>query len=223
MKKLVKTNVYATSFHNWHTATGKDKHPKYSASDPHHKDVLIELIISQSGLCAYTEHRLVNQEDLERLKTSFDEDGRFIGELKYYPIDLEHFDSRLKTNYAWNYSNLFAVERTVNQQAKRIEEKKLIDSGKSVHIIMKPDEENYDESVVLCYDENFNIFLPNEVKLTTLEKEQVGEMLICLGINCGYIKGKRKEYYNELKIRQRLGDSVTPHQFITGWNMMNGL
>ena len=222
MRKLIKQKEYATNFHEWEKEQGENIHPNYISSDPHYKDVLVELIISQDGLCAYTEYRLVTQEVLETLKNSFNEDGRFVGELIDYGIDIEHFDSRLKTGYGWRYSNLFAVDSTRNTKTKRREESKLLKKGKSVHNIMKPDDDNYDEYRLLRYNEELNHFFANSEHLTDEETEQVEEMLSCLGMNSGQIKGFRKSYYTKLKLLQRLGD-IEVDEFITGWNMMNNI
>jgi hypothetical protein len=44
-------------------------------------------------------------------------------------------------------------------------------------------------------------------------------MIICLGLNNGYIKMKRGDYLSELATREKFGETVTPNQFITAWTM----
>lgn len=217
MRKISKNKKNATSYFAWEEALGKKKHKKYDSGFKYYKDVLFELIFCQNGLCAYTEFRVLSEGEVSALASEF-VGGRYVGNIKDLPLDIEHFDSRLKKNYGWRWSNLFAVDSLVNQKVKRREEDKLIKNGKSVHYIMKPDNPKYDPIRLLCYEPISNMFIPN-LTLNAIEKEQVLEMITCLGLNVGFIKMKRAEYYRELDIRKKLGETIKPHQFITGWKM----
>jgi hypothetical protein len=218
MKKIDKSKKIASVYHVWLKNLKNKKQPAYDASFRFYKDVLFNLLICQNGLCAYTEIRLLSDEDVKKTQKDFKK-GRYTGLLKDFPFDIEHFDSRLKENYGWKWDNLFAVFSVINQKVKRREEQKLLDKGSSVHEILKPDKSAYDPVVLLKYDVIENIFYPNTANLNATEITEVQEMIICLGLNSGFIKMKRGEYLAELGMRQNFGETVSPHQFITAWNM----
>lgn len=217
MKKINKTIKYATAYQKWEKSLGVKKHRKYDSSFRFYKDILFELIICQNGLCAYTEYRLISELEVEKIKKEFTL-GRYRGNTIDLDFDIEHFDSSLKEHYGWRWSNLFAVYSLINQKVKRREERKLNNIGKKVHHIMKPDLINYSSKQVLKYNASLNIFIPNS-SLNKHEKEQVKEMIICLGLNNGLVRMKREEYYNELDVRKSIGEKIKPHQFITGWEL----
>ena len=218
MKAISKIIVYANKYKDWEISLGTGSHPPYSASG-YYKGIMAELLIIQGGVCAYTEKRLVEESELDYYKKSF-KDGEFNGEIKRMPIDLEHFDSRLKENFGWKWSNFFAVDSNINQKEKRIEENKLIKAGKSVHDLMKPDLDGYDPLTLLDYEPYSNMVISN-TKLSISKKTQVDEMIICLGLNNGSIKTSRKRYFAELKFREKTGEVVTPDQFLTSWEIIN--
>jgi transcriptional regulator of met regulon len=218
MQKIDKSKKVATAYHTWLKSLKNKKQPPNSATFRFYKDVLMNLLICQNGLCAYTEMRLLSEADLKKAQKDF-KNGRYTGLLRDMPSDIEHFDSRLKENYGWKWDNLFAVFSTINQKVKRREEQKLLDNGESVHEILKPDTKNYDPLVLLKYNSKENIFYPNTEELTASEIKQVQEMIICLGLNNGYIKMKRGDYLSELATREKFGETVTPNQFITAWTM----
>jgi hypothetical protein len=218
MQRISKNNRKATEYKKWEASLGKNPHPEYKSTYRFYKDVLFDLILCQGGLCAYTEYRLINKSEIPKIKSKFLK-GRFKGDFKDLPIDIEHFDSRLKTKYGWRWSNLFAVYDLINQKVKRREEAKLISKGKSVYSIMKPDSSSYDPKSILQYERNTDLFIPNTKKLDPKEIQQVKEMILCLGLNNGFIKMKRSEYYKELDCKINIGDKVNPQQFITGWKM----
>jgi hypothetical protein len=219
MRKLSKTIVYATEYETWENSFGSKNQDKYSSSGKFQKDIIAELLIIQNGLCAYTEYRLMSNEDVETLKISF-ASGKFMGAVKDYPIDLEHFDSTLKNKYGWKWSNFFAVNTTINQKVKRRQESELIKSGKRVHYLMKPDLSTYDVLTLLDYDRDLDLFVPNS-ELKKDEFIKVKEMILCLGLNNAYIKDKRIIYYKELRFLQSIGESITLSQFHTGWEIMS--
>lgn len=217
MRAISKTIVYATAYKDWESDLGNGKHPKYAATG-HYKSIMAELLILQDGVCAYSEKRLVEKNELEEYKKSF-VNGKFTGEIKRMPIDLEHFDSRLKEDFGWRWSNFFAVDSNINQKEKRIEEARLIKEGKSVHSLMKPDNIGYDPFSLLDYEPLSNMIISN-TKLDSNKKEQVDEMIICLGLNNGSIKSSRKRYFAELKFRESTGEVVIPDQFFTSWEII---
>lgn len=219
MRKLTKTISYCKEYEKWEIAFGVKNHDEYNSSGKYQKDIIAELLIIQDGLCAYTEYRLMSKAHVEALKTKFTSD-KFTGEIKDYPIDLEHFDSTLKKQYGWKWSNFFAVNTTINQKVKRREETDLIKQGKSVHNIMKPDLNLYNPLVILDYDEDLDIFIPHS-RLDKTDFQKVKEMIICLGLNTAYIKDKRTVYYNEIRFLQSIGETISLNQFYTGWEIIS--
>lgn len=219
MRKLTKLISYAKEYEIWENSFGTNNHNEYSSSGKYQKDIIAELLILQEGLCAYTEYRLMSMEDVQELKLMFN-NNKFTGEIKDYPIDLEHFDSRLKKQFGWKWSNFFAVNTTINQKVKRREESLLIKNGSSVHDIMKPDNQNYDELFVLDYDRDLDLFVPNS-KLDKIQFQEVKEMIICLGLNNAYIRDKRVNYYKELRFLISIGENISLNQFYTGWRIMS--
>lgn len=219
MRKLSKLINYAREYESWENALKKKVHDEYSSSGKYKNDILAELLIIQDGLCAYTEYRLMSVEDVASLNTKFTKD-KFTGEIKDFPIDLEHFDSTLKKKFGWKWSNFFAVNTTINQKVKRREESELIKLGKTVHYLMKPDSDSYDPMILLDYDKDLDLFVPNS-NLDKTDFVKVKEMILCLGLNNAYIKDKRTMYYNELRFRQSTKESITLNQFYTGWQIIN--
>jgi hypothetical protein len=217
VKQISKIITHAKQYETWINSFGASIQEKYSSSNLFHKDVLYQLLICQEGLCAYTEYRIVSQQKLEKIKNEFVL-GKYNNGKRDLPIDIEHFDSRLKIHFGWKWDNLFAVFSLINQKTKRREEQKLNKKGKSVHTIMKPDNTDYNPHDLLMYEPISNMFIPN-IYLNKKDQEQVKEMILCLGLNNGFIKTKRIEYFNELIVRDQLGETLIPHQFMTGWDL----
>jgi hypothetical protein len=69
MKKLNKQIALATEYQAWFPK--RSTRVYNSSTNKYYHDVLYELLIIQSGLCAYTEFRLVSVENLEFIKGCF--------------------------------------------------------------------------------------------------------------------------------------------------------
>mgnify|MGYP000845477279 FL=1 len=221
MQKISKKISFAKSYERWESEFGSEKHDAYISSHKYYEDVLAELLILQGGVCAYSELQLINQSNLNELKNNFNSGKLQSNALRKFrlPIDLEHFDSRLKTDFGWKWSNFFAVYNLINQKDKRNEEDKLLKKGLHVDTILKSDLESYDPIELLDYDYDLNLFLPNK-ELSNEDFERVKVMITCLGLNNAFVKMNRENYYNELNNRIALGENPQLYQFFTGWEIM---
>ena len=215
MKKIDKSEILATHYYKWFKNLKKGTEIHYDTSKYkrlHYIDVLLNLIIIQDGLCAYTESRLVEQDEMPVLRTAF-VSGKYTGTKPESPFEIEHFDSRLKPIKGWDWSNLFAVYDSVNTKVKRINEGKF-----GISKILKPDTIKYDPFKYLDYDTDLHIFLPAE-NISKREKENVSKMIRVLGLNWGEIKMKRKEFIKEQIFKRDHGSPINIHQYITAYNM----
>jgi hypothetical protein len=66
MQKIDKSKKVATAYHTWLKSLKNKKQPPYSATFRFYKDVLMNLLICQNGLCAYTEMSLLSEADLKK-------------------------------------------------------------------------------------------------------------------------------------------------------------
>jgi len=184
-------------------------HPKYSSNHRYYRSVLLSLLSCQNGLCAYTEFRLMEKEDLE-LYTAQLRDGEFSNKTNFeVPAQIEHFDTSLKEKRGWEWSNLFAVFDSINTRVK---------NRQKVDEILKPDLDSYNPFEMLSYDIENQIFVPNE-RLSFTDFKRVTKMIKTLGLNWKFIRDKRKEYLLPLLEKNKNGDAITPHQFITAFEM----
>lgn len=215
MRKLDKTNIKATAYQKWQKNLGKNgiKIPQYSSNHKYYKDILADLLIIQNGLCAYTEYRVLDETKVKSLSAKFDAKGQYVGHRPETPTDLEHFDSRIKPVNGWKWDNLFAVFSPINRDVKRVKERTI-----TANKILKPDTTNYSPTKYLDYDLLANIFYPKP-GLTAKNKKVVGDMVVLLGINYGFIKMKRTEYITEIVAKKKLGQNITAHQFLTSVSM----
>ena len=127
MKKIDKSKILSKEYFKWMKEL--KEHPKYSSSHKYISDIKMNLLYCQNGLCAYTEEQLC---DLELLKYSCWEDGRYIKSLKDEDLvngDLEHFDCTLKEKKAYLWDNLFMANSNINCRVK---------GTKPINPILKP-------------------------------------------------------------------------------------
>jgi len=211
MRKLNKTICMATEYEKWFA---QNKTKEYYSSRYPYYDVLYELLIIQQGLCAYTEYRLVSEENLETIKNGF-EKGKYSNNFKpQIPAQIEHFSKENKKISGWNFENLFAVFGSINLDKNKLEDKYGIDN------ILKPDSEDYSPEKYLLYDKDLHIFFPNS-KLDIETQNRIKNMIIVLGLNNDFIKMKRSEYLKEIEFKEVFfEEKQTINQFFTAYSMI---
>ena len=151
MKKIDKRNVLSQKYLEWMESL-KENHPKYTSSHKYVKDIKLNLLHCQNGLCAYTEEQLC---DVKLFEERCWEEGRYVQSLDGEDLingDLEHFDCSLKETQAYLWDNLFMVNSNINCRVK---------GTKAINPILKPDSADYDPFKYLQFDDKINKFLPN--------------------------------------------------------------
>ena len=98
MKKIDKSKILSDEYFKWMKAL--EEHPKYSSSHKYIKDIKMNLLYCQNGLC---DLKLLEDEDLVN-------------------GDLEYFDCTLKENKAYLWNNLFMVNSNINCRVKDLKE-----------------------------------------------------------------------------------------------------
>jgi len=206
MRKIDKRKILSKEYFKWMDELEEAK--KYSSSHKYIKDIKMNLLYCQNGLCAYTEELLC---DLELLEESCWKDDRYVKSLEDEDLingDLEHFDCTLKEKQAYLWDNLFMANSNINCRVK---------GTKPINPILKPDSEDYDPFKYLEFDDKINKFLPN-INLSPKEKQDVAEMIETLGINKNSFK--RAKQIKDLKEDFEFeSDLEEPHEYITSWKM----
>jgi len=190
MRKIDKSILYSTKYKNWLKALEKngESHPKYESSGEFYVDVKLELLRCQDGLCAYTEMRLC---DLSVLSKDKWEDGRYKDKKVKTAGQLEHFDSTLKKEKGWLWSNLFVADDRVNMYVKRTDE---------VTSLMKPDDDSYDPKKRIEFDSSNYVYRASSLIEDKAEREEIDRMIEILGINYpGHVGSRRKAFVVKLK------------------------
>ncbi len=212
MRQLKKTLNLATNFETWYKTNTTATYN--SSNNDFYYDVLYELLIIQHGVCAYTEYRLIEEDNLETLKQLINKGKPNEKNRISIPAQLEHFDKSKKKINGWDWDNFFAVNTHTNNKKNKLED------THGIHPILKPDSTSYIPEKYLCYDKTFHLFYPN-ITLNEQEKEAVKKMIIVLGINDDYIKMKRKEYLMPIALRESYtGIKETINQFYTAYQML---
>ncbi len=107
MRKINKSIKNATAYKKW--INTETNFPKYYSNHKYKDDILAELLICQSGLCAYTEYSFgFTDKELENLKEQF-ENGKFTSEKIEVSADLDHFNPDLKESQPYDWNNFFGV------------------------------------------------------------------------------------------------------------------
>ena len=207
MKKIDKSKILSEKYFNWMEEL-KTEHPTYDSSHKYIKDIKMNLLHCQNGLCAYTEEQLC---DLKLLTESCWKDARYNQSLENEDMingDLEHFDCTLKKTQAYLWDNLFMVNSNINCRIK---------GTKPINPILKPDSKDYDPFKYLEFDDNINRFIPN-ISLLEQEKIDVIEMIETLGINKNSFK--RAKQIKDLKEDFEFdSDLKVPYEYSTSWIM----
>ena len=206
MKKIDKSKILSKEYFKWMKKLTEEQ--KYYSSHKYIKDIKMNLLYSQNGLCAYTEEQLC---DLELIEENCWKEGRYIKSLEDEDLingDVEHFDCTLKETHAYLWENLFMVNSNINCRVK---------GKKHINPILKPDTKDYDPFKYLEFDDKINKFLPN-INLSEQEKIDVTEMIEILGINKNAFK--RAKQIKDLKEDFELDlDLKEPYEYITSWKM----
>jgi hypothetical protein len=207
MKKIDKSKFLSEEYLKWMKEL-KEEHPKYSSSHKYIRDIKMNLLSCQNGLCAYTEEQLC---DVKLLDENCWKEGRYIQSLEDEDLvngDLEHFDCTLKEKQAYLWDNLFMANSNINCRIK---------GTKPIYSILKPDAKDYDPFKYLEFDDKINKFLPN-INLSETEKIEVTEMIETLGINknafkrAKQIKDLKEDFELELDLKE-------PYEYSTSWEM----
>ena len=193
MKKIEKSLSLATAYKKWldNLNSSNTNHPNYNSSDfRFYKDIVANLLWVQKGLCAYTEMYLM---DYDRVKPSEWKKGRF----KKFDFmgQLDHYDSTLKDDKGWEWTNFFLVHSDVNVKVK---------GTKKVNAILKPDEATYNPFYYLEYDYSSHFFSPNKERDFSL-KLKILDDINALGLNYQPISDYRKEYLKPIIDDVQLG------------------
>ena len=206
MKKIDKSKILSEEYLKWMEAL--EEHPKYFSSHKYIKDIKMNLLYCQNGLCAYTEEQVC---DLKVIAETCWKDGRYIQSLEDEDLvngDLEHFDCNLKEKQAYLWDNLFMANSNINCRVK---------GTKPVNPILKPDAKDYDPIKYLQFDDNINKFIPN-INLSKQERIDVIEMIETLGINknafkrAKQIKDLKEDFEFDLELKE-------PYEYSTSWEM----
>ncbi len=161
-----------------------EKYPKYGSNYKYYKDVFVNLLICQKGLCAYSEMAL-DFDYSEKKEANLWKKGRFIGKKTIIDADIEHYKAKssCKEECDWDWNNLFLVSIHINQRIKR---------DKPVANFMRPDNQKYAPEKYLCYDFNTQMFVPKP-SLDDKTYQEVDKTISTLGINTSdTVKSRRK-------------------------------
>jgi hypothetical protein len=184
MRKIDKTDIHAEKYRKeWETwqQTGED-HPEYTSKADRYLQVKLSLLISQRGLCAYTEQLIVSHEVLELYSTGQRDTVSNSKEIKEWLCQLDHFDPNLKKERGWEWDNFFAVNGEINHRK----------GVKEVDPILKPDSPEYDPFKLLAYDTNEHRYCANPFMDTDTQK-RIENMIDILGLNNSTIVSRRSD------------------------------
>jgi len=217
MRKIDKSTILATAYHTWVDALeaeGKE-HGKYSSNHRFYRDIFMNILHCQGGICAYTEEPLCN---IDSYDDEYWKSGRYIGAFAARG-NLEHFNPKLKKNQGWLWDNFFIVNTDVNVKVKR---------EKEPNLILKPDLPNYDPFKLLDYDSKrgrhfftANNMIEDEDLINNIENS-----IIILGLNWEPIVDHRRKYLTEkfkdiqMKKKTIVEARAELYQFFTAFEMM---
>lgn len=214
MRKLDKSKILSSEYKSWEETleNNNTKHPNYNSSNKYYKDVVLNLLNIQQGLCAYTEIRLCSPDIYQE---NHWENGKYSNQDFEIKGQLDHFDPSLKPMKGWLWDNFFFIDSDVNVKVK---------GPKPADSILKPDGEDYDEESMLEYNSKNGIFIAN-TDLLEDQQERINSMIKILGINFDPIKNRRKKYIDERLKRLELGidnlQTIVVDEFPTAFRMSN--
>lgn len=208
MRKIDKTKLLSTKYKEWVDALDKkeEKHP--GKNYRYRKDVVMNLLHCQKGVCAYTEMFLCNPEFIKEDKW---DDGGYRPAKPEYLGELEHFDPNLKNDTFWDWDNLFVVHSDVNRKKW----------AREVDDILKPDLPAYDPFALLKYDADLNVFYPHtEIKDKTIT-ERVRYMIDILQLNYDPVRCERKKFLKKVFELRAFDQPVEIDRFFTAYEMVD--
>ena len=217
MKKLDKSKakILATVYKEWVDDLEKNStiHDKHSTSHKYYYDVVANLLLIQSGLCAYTEQFLF---DPEELKGNLWLNGIYTkGEFQFYG-ELEHYDASIKQKgRAWLWENLFVANSDINRTKWQHQ----------VKYALKPDTEDYDPYKLLEYNFNAHKYVPNR-NLPFDQQIEILSDINVLGLNFPSLIQIRRITLNtiieEIRLEKKTLFEVrkTQREYITAFEMM---
>lgn len=210
MQKIDKAinTILSKKYKTWVDKLEKEtkQHPKSSS---YYDDVVMNLYKCQKGVCAYTEMHICISE-LYQETNWFDgkykiPEGEAYNRLDHFG-ELEHFDSNLKEEKYWLWDNLFMIHAKINS----------IKSDKKIVGYLKPDLENYSPDKYFDYDEDTHRYIPNtdiEDPQQIVEIQYMIDSVLCL--NHGVVKNDRRDFINDIKLKQKNGNNYAVDRFFT--------
>ncbi len=198
MKAINKNLSLATAYKKWvdELDASNKPHPEYNSSGgKYYYDIIANLLWVQNGLCAYTEMYLA---DPEKFNPDKWKEGRFepfktLGQL-------DHYDSTLKKNKGWDWSNFFMIHSDVNMKQKR---------DRKVNYLLKPDKPGFLAAQHLQYDIDVHFFVPNIEGKNQEEIDFIRGEIDALGLNFEPIVDYRKKRLAPLFNRINFGRITT--------------
>jgi hypothetical protein len=213
MQKIDKNydTILSTKYKKWvdNLEKSKKKHP---LSQTYYDDIVMELYRCQKGVCAYTE-KFICPSSLYKSDNWIDGNYKTNDEAEFNRTDhageLEHFDSHLKKDKYWLWSNLFMIDSTINSRK----------SDKDIVDYLKPDSEGYSPEKYFEYDEKTNRFIPNtdwdEAKRIEI-KYFIDEVFF---LNHGVIRTDRRDFINDLRAKINNKSDYKFDRFFTATKM----
>lgn len=173
MQKINKICTLSTVYYAWQ-ATATTPYDSNASTNSHYPCVLMQLLLCQNGLCAYTEQRIAPREAYQESnwqngqydKTAY---AQFRPQLRAH---LDHFDASLKKSKPWDWDNFLFVEANTNAKKGT----KVIDPR------LKPDSIGYNPFDWFDYDVERHHFLPHP-DLLPAEEAIVEDAINFLGLN----------------------------------------
>jgi hypothetical protein len=211
MRKIDKSQQLSTAYQIWENGleVSNSQHPSYNSSKvkaEYYKDIVMDALHCQKGLCAYTEVQLC---DPQYLTPENWEEGRYKGKVegRVHNGQLEHFDERLKwknkdeekkkkakkaidsnnnkkeiyQHKDWLWSNFFVIESDTNN----------LKSTKTVDYILKPDLDGYDPFKLMEYSKESHTYAAN-LDLPEADRKRINDMIDILGLNFENVRIKRQ-------------------------------
>jgi hypothetical protein len=195
MRAINKTKVLSSVYYQWQAENPKAVYDSSSNYKKYYKDVVMNLLSCQSGLCAYTEMQLRSPKKFSEHDWENGKYALVIDEIELKPQCfgvLDHFNPDLKTEQGWLWDNFFLVHSHINNYVK---------GKKKVDNILKPDLENFEPFRIFDYDIEKHIFIPNSENLNEAEQERVFIMIQTLGLNYGAVVDAREDTLNPIFAR----------------------
>ena len=188
MQKIDKSQQLSTVYRDWENDLEQNNkpHPSYTSQGKYYKDIVMDALRCQGGLCAYTEVQLCPPQYLTEDNWK---NGSYASKDKVNNGQLEHFDEKLKwkdkegyQKKDWLWSNFFVVDSDTNNRK----------SDKEISYILKPDTDDYDPFRLFEYSKTTHLYVPN-TDLPEEEQEEIRKMIEVLGLNFSNLVSKRKQ------------------------------